>query len=471
MKAEYQVVKVSWRGEYKRLWVIDTKSIRTLDLYTRRITNEWTLDQIRQLERLSNDTDFMMNNMLFRTSSRVALFSSYYQAKALTQSISYPVINCTKRSRKGWDSRRALQFRYEAIIQTDTKGMFLTSYPYQQIEAIYTCPDDTNSIVLQTTGERLHLFSAADRREILHQIALANTRLGLRNKDVGVMTKTDFIARRRYLVEDTTPFVFQVEKYSSRAVVTRRLQLSTTCITEQDHYELDQMRTIVSVVPYDQIRAIAISGTDELEILIQPDTIRLYRCRQRDDFLQCLLDLTHDTLPLVRRLVSPALYLLNPEENHEFLLRQVLLEDKNDTLAAFNMYVPLGGFDWEINRSLVESVFAHLIAQLKGQVDPDEIVDLLFALSRFCSIPYLQFMPLVNLLESLSSQKERIVVYWVQNLLDRLLTRPKQQQQIDFGNRRSNQPPIKTKTIQMDLGYVYDVLELMPQSHVLSILS
>ena len=352
MLAEHQVTKLTtWRGEYARLLIFHRARMLTMDPETRRITNEWKWTDIDSLVWAPDDDHGLIltlrsgSPLHFRCENRASVLSDFYAVLHEHQpSIPSKIVHCTKYSRKGWHSRRVLKFgvRFDCLLQTNPQGQILSSYPYQHMTELSLCPDDQNGLILTFQGPRSHLFFTSDRPTIVEHITRARERLSLPPLPLTSITRKDYIAsRRHHRLEQTSELVFErVRKHP--ALITsevtclpeRKLRVTSTCLLEEDHYDVEGMRTVVSVMPYDHLRAVALPEATTLELWLRPDRIKRYTAPSPvlDRFVACLMSLTDNHIPIYGHVESPPLRM--PTVNETYLLEQVVLADGYETQRA-----------------------------------------------------------------------------------------------------------------------------------------
>uniref|UniRef100_A0A834R1S3 DnaJ -like protein subfamily C member 13 n=1 Tax=Sarcoptes scabiei TaxID=52283 RepID=A0A834R1S3_SARSC len=196
--SRYAVTKIhSWRGNYRRLLVIESQKVATFDPSDFKLTNVYACNEIREFQPIVNDEDantittgadqfFWINfpkaKMKFRSKYRNEILTDLFRvcinvSSKYSENIKrYEVL---KRKWSGENYRVILEIGIHSINKIDPKtNQIRTSYPYKDIYRLIHVKDcdQGSAFVISTTGfEYFHLFISPNlntSKEIFEKIRL-----------------------------------------------------------------------------------------------------------------------------------------------------------------------------------------------------------------------------------------------------------------------------------------------------------
>ncbi|XP_059089728.1 dnaJ homolog subfamily C member 13-like [Tigriopus californicus] len=311
----FWVTKHSWKGKYRRVFVVGPGGVSTLNPSSLEATNAWPWSDVVSLGvspaanhagefhlvvRKGHKNSSKTDSMRFSSAEyKDHLLSEAWQHGEEFAEPSHP--QCWFSYKYHWSEQRVsvlLQAAPHALQQRDpaTKAL-LSSHFYRNIKHLYDVPDFPGGFVIQEHDfGRLHLFASEAKKEILAAMSdHAANAMGIHLAKVESMTFERFVERKFGQFSDdlhiTSISEFLVYKHSARhpeGPVRRKFCVSETCLIERD----PATYSIVSLRPLSSVAALIrhLDNTQLFSIQFNSGELRSYTSTERDSLLASFLD-------------------------------------------------------------------------------------------------------------------------------------------------------------------------------------
>ncbi|RLN75502.1 hypothetical protein BBJ28_00000555 [Nothophytophthora sp. Chile5] len=477
--AKYQVVKISWRGKYERIFALAPTRFCTIDPRDFEVTNTWPLNALLSInldpsdQQVQNASGFTLTlkgtkkeeQLKLRCRFRSRLLSDLYRLKdQFQQRNSRPEarFSCVKWSRKGVKLSCALEFGMDGVTCTQPDGSIRSKYLYTEMEHLTLLSDSKNGFAIGYTG-RSRLFFSDQRGQIHHRIQTAAEAIGCfikaRSNVTAEMIQTE---RAQYGLNHGEPFVqFNVRKITPKYdhPIDRTLSLQEKVLVE-----LDGEAKVVACYNYSDIYVLVRQPTsgEQFEIQFGNGQVRKYVSNDRDGVLSAIYDIcvtceenaelfiscvvnqrglrllpffavedTTETLSFFNDASIGSWYLQRMASVGKFG-NSLKIGDKGfvEIVAEFNANVPASGIPYNTKHTIIGEALRPICAQLyyvakTKPVATRSAVTLLQALFRIASSYYGfreigQAAQISETITNLLVNGEEFAVFWTTLLLRRL---------------------------------------------------
>ncbi|RLN89430.1 hypothetical protein BBJ28_00001220 [Nothophytophthora sp. Chile5] len=457
--AKYQVVKISWRGKYERIFALAPTRFCTIDPRDFEVTNTWPLNALLSISTKKEE------QLKLRCRFRSRLLSDLYRLKdQFQQRNSRPEarFSCVKWSRKGVELSCALEVGMDGVTCTQPDGSIRSKYLYTEMEHLTLLSDSKNGFAIGYTG-RSRLFFSDQRGQIHHRIQTAAEAIGClikaRSNVTAEMIQTE---RAQYGLDHGEPFVqFNVRKITPKYdhPIDRTLSLQEKVLVE-----LDGEAKVVACYNYSDIYVLVRQPTsgEQFEIQFGNGQVRKYVSNDRDGVLSAIYDIcvtceenaelfiscvvnqrglrllpffavedTTETLSFFNDSSIGSWYLQRMASVGKFG-SSLKIGDKGfvEIVAEFNSNVPASGIPYNTKHTIIGEALRPICAQLyyvakTNPVATRSAVTLLQALFRIASSYYGfreigQAAQISETITNLLVNGEEFAVFWTTLLLRRL---------------------------------------------------
>lgn len=473
--AKYQVIKVSWRGKYERIFALGPTRFCTFDPKDFEVTNTWSLAALLNVSLDENDAEgftlFLKGpkkdeQLKLRCRFRSHLLSDLYRQLERSSTRNTRVqtqFPCSKWTRTGVTMDGLLELGKDGVLFLRRDGTLRSKYLYVEMQQVSVVSGSTSAFAIGYGG-RPRLFFSDRRNIIIGQINSAAESLGLKLASrSGFTIERVQQERHMYGTDVGQPFVqFQVLKLTRKhsTPVDRILSLHQKYLVE-----LDLNGGVVSCFPYSQIYVLVRSPRDRSTFEVQfvnGALSSIYTSSDRDGVLAAIYDLCVTcnenaelfitNTPNVRGLrLLPCFATEDTAETHLFFgdtsigicfLQRMTAVGKISgsrkssdrgfisIVQEFNANVPASGILYDTKQSIIVEALRPIGAQLfyltKGSpIASQSAVMLLQALFRISSSFYgfrevAQIPQLTEILFNLLTKGDEFAVFWTTLVLKRL---------------------------------------------------
>ncbi|KAG7394325.1 DnaJ sub C member 13 [Phytophthora boehmeriae] len=300
--AKYQVIKVSWRGKYERIFALAPTRFCTIDPRDFEVTNTWSLTALISINLDPSDPQgFVLTlkgakkdeQLKLRCRFRSRLLSDLYRLKDQYQQRNVRPetgYQCTKWSRKNTTLECVLEVGMDGITCTQP-GVVRSKYLYTEMEHLTLLADSQDAFAIGYIG-RSRLFFSQQRGQIFHRIQAAAEAIGCAIKAQSDATVEKIQEERMwYGLNQGDPFVqFHVRKLTPKYNDPRERVIS---LHDKVLVELDQEDKVVSCYNYTDIYVLVRDPTnaEQFEIQFRNDQVRKYLSKDRDGVLSAIYDI------------------------------------------------------------------------------------------------------------------------------------------------------------------------------------
>ncbi|KAL7674873.1 hypothetical protein ACOME3_001146 [Neoechinorhynchus agilis] len=312
--SSYFVVKHSWKGKYKRVFVLNRLEIRTLNPSNLEITNQWQLDSVLELvpnPRVPTEFTFVFRKQRSNAANSDTMrFSCDFRSDLITDAnrligklvgdnpISFEAYKMT------WNgTERKVQLKITTwaveVYSCDINRLLLSSYLFSNIDRLDLSSQDNLVRLVLRPFERSHTFRLSFND---NTNAFANALSQVMNRELAIQLNIIRTSDLGHFDLRFGPLYGRSEAQASLSEFSvykqqtkqRLLCLSTTCMVERD----PRTYSISSLIPYSHIHSLHRCPTDmrRFEIVTSStndDEIhkkRSYASSDRDNLLVALLD-------------------------------------------------------------------------------------------------------------------------------------------------------------------------------------
>ncbi|XP_022662013.1 dnaJ homolog subfamily C member 13-like [Varroa jacobsoni] len=313
----YNVIKLSWKGRYARIFSVGTRAITTYNVGDSMVeTNKFEYQDFVGIEPVSgkgSDTEFVIKYRKSREGKKIAdmKFASEYRADILTEALKFKHLFCEPRKNAVWFNATKKDFAdlrvpvilevgEVAITQQDpTSRECFGRYYYKDIgnlAKLMDGPPGGISISVESY-KRLHLFVVEKRDVFLQTVAeYAMRHVGVLISYKEEMSEETAQLKRfgRYSVDEAVTSLcdFMVHKISvkHRDPVKRILGISESCLVERDcnTYNVTSLRPLSDVAAL--VRDREEPRKFSIEFVSGGNVQKSYFSSNRDALLASLLD-------------------------------------------------------------------------------------------------------------------------------------------------------------------------------------
>ncbi|OQR69176.1 dnaJsubfamily C member 13-like [Tropilaelaps mercedesae] len=313
----YNVIKLSWKGKYARIFSVGSRAITTYNIGDAMVeTNKFEYQDFVGIEPVvgkGSDTEFVIKYRKSREGKKVAdmKFASEYRADILTEALKFKHLFCEPRSNAVWFSATKKDFSDQlvdvilevgevAVSQLDpiTRER-LGRYYYKDMGSIARLTDGLpGGVVISVESyKRLHLFFVEKRDEFLKSVAeFAMRHVGVMLSFKEELSEGTVHLKRfgRFSGDEAVTSLcdFMVHKVSvrHRDPVKRILGISESCLVERDcnTYSITSLRPLSDVAAL--IRDREEPRKFSIEFVNGGDVQKSYFSSNRDALLASLLD-------------------------------------------------------------------------------------------------------------------------------------------------------------------------------------
>lgn len=300
--AKYQVIKVSWRGKYERIFALSPTRFCTIDPRDFEVTNTWSLTALISIALDTGDAQgFVLTlkgakkdeQLKLRCRFRARLLSDLYRLRDQYQQRNVRPdtgFQCTKWSRKNAMLSCVLQVGMDGVTCTQP-GVVRSKYLYTEMEHLTLLADSQEAFAIGYTG-RSRLFYSQQRGQIFHRIQAAAEAIGCVIKSLGNVTSEKIQEERTwYGLNHGDPFVqFHVRKLTPKYSDPRERVIA---LYDKVLVEFDREDKVVACYSYADIYVLVRdpANADKFEIQFRNDQVRQYLCKDRDGVLSAIYDI------------------------------------------------------------------------------------------------------------------------------------------------------------------------------------
>jgi hypothetical protein len=302
--AKYQVIKVSWRGKYERIFALSPTRFCTIDPKDFEVTNTWPLTSLLGVALEEGDHEgFTLTlkggkkdeQLKLKCRFRSHLLSDLYrqQERNTSQGQKTPTqFPCAKWSRKGMNMDGLVEVGKDGLSFLRRDGSLRSTYLYVEMAHVSVVSGSSDGFAIGY-GRRHRLFFSERRNHIVAQITSAAANLGLALPSRSGLTVASVQQeRQQYGTDVGQAFVqFQVHKHTRKYPV----PVERTLSLHQHHVvERDVDGGVVSCSSYEQIYVLVRSPQNQTDFDVQflnGAAATHYSSTDRDGVLAAMYDL------------------------------------------------------------------------------------------------------------------------------------------------------------------------------------
>ncbi|CAN7988684.1 unnamed protein product [Ixodes hexagonus] len=304
----YYVTKVSWKGRYPRVFSVGTLGVRTYNLSSMEVTNQWPYGELLAISPSKGGQEFSISFRKGRKGEGAMRFLSEHRADIITQALNFkhlfaePGQDCMRYAARKhhWSEREVpvvLEAGPQGLSQLDPSSLSLVArYPYRDLVALAALSDTPGGLALvMGSFDRLHLFTVEKREELMKRVvdcagqhmgvsvafrepislaAALQVRLGRFSTDEALTSLCEFV------VHKVTP--------RHKEPVKRLLCLTESCLVERDpsSYAVVTLRPLADVCRIVRCR----EHLQQFSVEYGQGDVRHYTSTDRDALLATVLD-------------------------------------------------------------------------------------------------------------------------------------------------------------------------------------
>jgi DnaJ family protein C protein 13 len=339
--AKYQVIKVSWRGKYERIFALGPTRFCTIDPRDFEVTNTWSLTALLGINLDAGDAQgFVLTlkgpkkdeQLKLRCRFRSRLLSDLYRLRDQyqQQQPKKTGFQCSKWSRRGDAITCSLDVGMDGVTVTQP-GTVRSKYLFTEMQHVTLLADSQDGFAIGYTG-RSRLFFSQQRAQIYHRIQAAAEAIGCKIQARSNVTAEKIQEERGYYgLNNGEPFVqFHVRKLTPKYNDPQERVFS---LHEKVLVELDRDDKVVACYNYADIYVLVREPTsvEQFEIQFRDDQVRTYVAKDRDGVLSAIYDIC------VTCEENPELFISGVVNQRGLrLLPFSAVEDTTETQSLFN---------------------------------------------------------------------------------------------------------------------------------------
>ncbi|KAL8007373.1 hypothetical protein Plhal703r1_c04g0023901 [Plasmopara halstedii] len=300
---KYQVVKISWRGKYERIFALAPTRFSTIDPRDFEVTNTWSLTAVTNISLDPLDSEgFKLTlkgtkkeeELKLCCRFRSQLLSDLYRLKFQYQQRNMQPetgVQCFKWSRNGDAIDCALRVEMDGVTVLQ-QGRTRSKYLYTEMGHLTMLTDSQDGFAIGYTG-RSRLFFSQMRAQIYHCIQETAAAIGCK-----IHSKSDLTVERvqeeriYYGLDNGEPFVeFSVQKVTPKY---KNMQDRILALHNEVIMELDSEDNVVTFYKYIDIYGLVRESKDsaQFDIQFRNGQVRTYMAKDRDGILCAIYDVS-----------------------------------------------------------------------------------------------------------------------------------------------------------------------------------